>query len=63
MSLRAFHIVFVTLAVILSFMVGTWGLRQETTGYFLVGVFSLVLGVALIGYGFWFYRKIRTGRF
>ena len=52
MSLKAFHILFVTLSVILSFGVAVWAGRSW------MGVASGLTGVFLVVYGIWFYRKI-----
>ena len=64
MSLKAFHIVFVTLSSLLAFLFAGWALRSYTesssTTDLLLGICSAIFGVALIAYGFWFWRKIRT---
>jgi amino acid transporter len=64
MSLKMFHIVFVTLSSLLAFVFAGWSLHfhAESDGatYLVLGVFSALVGVALIGYGFWFWRKITT---
>ena len=61
MSLKAFHIVFVTLSSALSFAFAGWALGAgggESTAYKAAGFAALALGAGLIAYGFWFWRKI-----
>ena len=64
MSLKAFHIVFVTASSLLSFVFAGWALHAHTatakTSFLVVGLLSAAFGVLLIVYGFWFWRKIRT---
>jgi uncharacterized membrane protein YfcA len=64
MSLKAFHIVFVTLSSLLAFGFAGWVLRAYTESGarsdLLSGIGAAIFGVALIAYGFWFWRKIRT---
>lgn len=65
MSLKAFHIFFVTLASSLAFAFAGWALPSPLAGagarggYFTMGVLSLVSGVGLIVYGFWFWKKMK----
>jgi len=63
MSLKAFHICFVSLASALAFAFAGWALPSRPTpggaAYGTLGVLSLLAGVALIAYGFWFWRKMR----
>ncbi len=63
MSLKAFHIVFIALSSTLAMGFSAWCLilsRTETDkGYLALGVASLVVGGLLIGYGIWFFRKLR----
>jgi len=56
MSLKWFHIVFITLSVLLSLWFGVWGLfnRQIT-----LGIVSLGASVGLVVYGNHFMAKIR----
>jgi hypothetical protein len=63
-SLKAFHVVFVTLATLLVVGVGLWAaLRQYHQGHetamlaVCVGCTAMVVG--LIVYGVWFLRKTR----
>jgi hypothetical protein len=62
MSLRAFHIVFIVASILLAFMVGVWALRDAALHdgeHRLLGIVSLLFGVALLGYGAWFIQKVR----
>ena len=63
MSLKAFHIFFVSLASALAFGFAGWALPSPPAGagadYKIMGLLSLALGVGLIVYGFWFWRKIK----
>ncbi len=63
MSLKSFHLVFVTVCTLLFAFVALWGLvfSPEHSGImtFLGGVG--VAGIPLmVGYGIYFYRKIKT---
>ena len=64
MSLKTFHIVFVTLSSLLAFVFAGWVLRAYTQSSALteliLGLGSAIFGVALIVYGFYFWRRIRT---
>lgn len=62
MSLKAFHILFVTLSSALSFAFAGWALGAgggESTTYHAMGYAALALGAGLIVYGFWFWSKIK----
>jgi len=63
-SLKAFHIVFVTLSSLLAFVFAGWNLRAHGAGgdttHLVLGAGSGLFGALLIVYGFWFWRKIRT---
>ena len=63
MSLKAFHIVFVTTAVVLCVGFGIWAIRKyQTHGDTLsvvAGIGSLVGAVVLVLYGRWFLRKLK----
>ena len=63
MSLKAFHIVFVTLSMLLSVGFGIWSLVQyrqtSTAGMLAMGVGGLIVAVFLIVYGVWFLRKLK----
>lgn len=66
MSLKAFHLVFVTCMTLLTFGSGCWLLRQyalepEThNGYRLLGCLSLIAGVMVLIYGKYFLKKLKN---
>jgi len=64
MSLKAFHVLFVTLSALLAFGFAGWAARAYSAGmggtYRGLSVASAVVGVALVVYGIWFRRKITT---
>jgi hypothetical protein len=63
MSLKAFHIVFVTVCTLFCLGFGLWGLREhrltQDTAMLVQGVGALAAAVALIAYGRWFLRKLK----
>lgn len=63
MSLKAFHVVFIVASILLSFLVGAWGVREfqlDGSGVSLaIGVLFYVSGFALVGYALKFVRKVR----
>ena len=59
MSLKWFHIVFITLSVLLSLWFGLWGLFNEQIA---LGVVSLAGSAALVVYGNYFVAKLRKLR-
>lgn len=63
MSLKTFHIVFVTLSTILAAGFGIWAIRDYQahgeTGSMVTGVASLIGAVGLIVYGRWFLKKLK----
>lgn len=63
MSLKAFHVVFITVSIVLCVGVGLWALReyraQGDIVTLLAGLFSLASAVILLVYGRWFLRKLR----
>lgn len=63
MSLRAFHIVFVVVTIVLSLYVALWGIReytQDRNGTALtLAVFFLLMAVALMIYGKKVFRKLK----
>ena len=63
MSLRAFHLLFIALSVILAAFFGAWSIGQYRAAneavYVLVGIASLASGVGLAIYGAAFQRKTR----
>jgi hypothetical protein len=56
MSLKWFHIVFITLSVLLSLWFGVWGLFNRQIA---LGIVSLGASVGLVVYGNYFMAKIR----
>lgn len=66
MSLKTFHIVFVTLSTILAVGFGIWAIRDYQThgetGSMVTGVASLIGAVGLIVYGRWFLKKLKGMR-
>lgn len=64
MSLKAFHIVFITASVLLAFGVAAWSLvnffdgrRMMDLGF---GLGSAAAGVGLVVYGRYFLRKLKN---
>ena len=56
MSLKWFHIVFITLSMLLSVGFGVWGLFNERV---LLGVISLAASAGLVVYGNYFLGKAK----
>ena len=56
MSLKWFHIFFISLSVVVAVGFGLWGLLNQ---YVLLGVLSLVVAAGLVVYGNYFLRKAR----
>ena len=63
MSLKAFHIFFVSVSVLLSLGVSFWAFREysraEDTGSVLPGAGALLFAAALAWYGKWFLGKLK----
>jgi hypothetical protein len=63
MSLRIFHIVFVTVSVLLAIFVGVWGVRTylatREAGWLALGILFFVSGAVLVVYGTRVYRKLK----
>ena len=63
MSLKAFHIVFVFFSTALALGIGAWciymNMVEGVQTYIAGAVASFVSAVALVIYGFWFYRKMK----
>jgi hypothetical protein len=66
MSLKGFHIVFITVSTLLALGAGVWCLWVDSmhgTPAFRVGaICSFAAGLALICYGVYFYRKMKRLR-
>ena len=61
MSLKTFHLVFIIAAIILADMFGAWAIwhRENLDGLTVVlGIVSLIGGMALTVYAFYFVRKM-----
>ena len=58
MSLKAFHVFFISVSVLLCFGFGVWCFRNN--GYTGMGVGSLLIGVGLIVYEISFLRKLKN---
>ena len=63
MSLRAFHLVFIALSVVLAAFVAAWAMGQYRLGhetiYAVTGVVALLTSAGLMAYGVRFQRKTR----
>lgn len=66
MSLKGFHILFITFSTLLALGVGSWCLwidSIEAAPVFRVGaICSFIAAVGLVTYGVWFYRKMKRLR-
>ena len=64
MSLKAFHIVFVTASILLALLFGIWSFRnyfnEGTLKDLLFGAGSLVVGVALVFYERYALKKLKN---
>lgn len=56
MSLKAFHLIFVTLLTSLSFGCSAWAFHM---GKPLFGLLGIAAGIAVIVYGIYFLRKLK----
>ena len=63
MSLKAFHVIFISAAVLLAIGLGWWAIDQRQQGgeskYLLVATLSFVAAAGLVVYEVWFLRKTR----
>ena len=63
MSLKSFHIVFITCAVVLTFGFAAWAIRSYLggagAGLLGAGISAVVVGSGLIIYGILFLRKLK----
>ena len=64
MSLKFFHIFFISLSTVLSLWFGIWCLRVHyqaggSLGYLLAAIASFVAGALLVYYGNKFFKKMR----
>ena len=63
MSLREFHIVFITASILLSLGFAAWGFVQYNPfhGFYAgAAVLSLITAFGLMGYGLWFIKKTKA---
>lgn len=62
MSLKAFHVIFISAAVVLAVWLGFWSLDQRQTsggGWLALAVGSFTAALGLVVYEVWFLRKTR----
>ena len=66
MSLKGFHIVFITISTLLAIGSGAWCLWIDSThgapAFRIGAICSFTAGAALIVYGLWFWRKMKRLR-
>jgi hypothetical protein len=66
MSLKGFHIVFITFGTLLALAVGGWCLSVNSAVgapvYLAGAIVSFAAALALVIYGVWFYRKMKRLR-
>ncbi|MBA4150187.1 MAG: hypothetical protein H0X66_18925 [Verrucomicrobia bacterium] len=64
MSLKAFHIIFVTACTLLAFGFGAWALHSYSTTKatldLVMAIVALVCGVGMIWYGRYFLKKLKN---
>ncbi len=63
MSLRAFHIVFVTVSTLLFLFLAVWAFgltREESVTVTGLGVLGVIGSLGMPAYGIYFYRKARN---
>ena len=63
MSLKTFHIFFVTVSILFSLGFSGWALKEywrvdQATNLFLAGG-ALIFAVLLVAYGWWFLHKLK----
>jgi hypothetical protein len=56
MSLKAFHLIFVTLLTALSFGFAAWAF---SSGKIIFGVLGVIVGILVIIYGIYFLKKLK----
>ena len=66
MSLKIFHIVFISLSILLSAALGAWGLERFLDGGsqdgLALGILFFVTGAVLLVYGVKFWKKMKEIR-
>ncbi len=64
MSLKAFHIFFMAVSILLSIGTGAWGLvsygQHGGAGYLVMAIASLAVACLLAVYARWFLRKLKN---
>lgn len=55
MSLKAFHVLFITASVLLAFGMAVWLRNRSVAG----AAAACAVGIGLVGYEVWFLRKAR----
>ena len=58
MSLKAFHVLFITASVALAFGMAAWSFRRSPAG----ATLAFAAGLLLVAYEVWFLRKARRLR-
>lgn len=59
MSLKAFHLAFISLSTLMFFGFGAWTFIETSGNFIVYGILSFLSGVALIVYGVKFLKKFR----
>ncbi len=63
MSLKAFHIVFISLSILLSLGIGGWGIQSYVSDSndigIRIGLFFILLGIGLVYYELKFIQKFK----
>ena len=63
MSLKAFHIFFIAVSILLSFGMGVWGVYYHLTfgnvWFLIMGIGLFIMGIVLIIYGINFMHKLK----
>ena len=65
MSIKSFHIFFITISVMFSLWFSMWTLMaysadKENTFYVVLGIAALIAAILLVLYGVKVYRKLKT---
>lgn len=67
MSLKAFHVFFITLATLITLGFAGWSVQQVLYGagasYLVMAIFGSLAGLGLPVYGVWFLKKTREVSF
>jgi len=64
MSLKAFHIFFIFVTILMALFVGVWAVddfgRSASRANLVIGVGSFIVSGVLACYGVWFLRKLKN---